>query len=61
MSNKVLVIQERSSNRTDKSVKATLKSLGLGRIGNKRIHALTPSTKGMLRAVEHLITLVEVK
>lgn len=34
---------------------STLKSLGLGRIGKVRIHSATPSTLGMIKAVEHLV------
>ena len=36
-------------------------SLGLRRIGAGRVHPLTPSLRGALRRVEHLVSIEEVK
>ena len=57
MSNKekVIVVQVRSGNRCHKRSIATLKALGLGRIGRRKEHVLTPATKGMIEAVAHLV------
>ena len=52
---KVIVIQVRSGNRSTKRCIATLEALGLGRIGRKKEHKLTPATQGMLNAVAHLV------
>ncbi len=52
---KVQVVQVRSGNRRDKRTNQTLKALGLGRIGKVKEHALTPSTRGMIEAVQHLV------
>lgn len=52
---KVIVRQVRSANRRTNRIKATLSALGLGRIGNERVHLLSPSVYGMLRQVRHLI------
>jgi large subunit ribosomal protein L30 len=40
-----------------KSQRATLVGLGLGRIGKQRTLQDTPSTRGMARAVQHLIVI----
>jgi large subunit ribosomal protein L30 len=52
---KVKVIQVRSGNRCDKRTIATLKALGLGRIGKVKEHKLTSATRGMIDAVSHLV------
>ena len=36
------------------------RSLGLRRVGASRVHALTPSLRGALRRVEHLVSIEEV-
>ena len=56
---KVLVTQIRSAIGRDEKQKATIRSLGLGRIGRQRVHQLSPSTAGMLKAVRHLVTVEE--
>lgn len=55
----VEVRQVRSANRTTVRIQETLKGLGLGRIGNSKVHTLTPATLGMIRAVEHLVSVSE--
>lgn len=52
----VEVTQVRSANRRNRKNLETLEGLGLGKIGRKRVHVLTPSTEGMIRAVAHLVT-----
>lgn len=52
---KIVVVQVRSGNRSNKRCLATLAALGLGRVGKKREHKLTPDTQGMLNAVSHLV------
>ena len=56
---KVIVVQVRSGNRCNKRSIATLKALGLGRIGKRKEHTLTASTRGMIDAVAHLVDLEE--
>jgi large subunit ribosomal protein L30 len=53
---KVKVSQIRSSIDRPKDQKETLVALGLGRIGKSRELDLTPSIKGMIKKVAHLIT-----
>ena len=57
---KLKVIQIRSGLGRGKSQLATLKGLGLGRIGKTRVLENTPSVKGMVNKVEHLIKVEEV-
>lgn len=57
----VEITQVRSANRTTDRIQNTLKGLGLGRIGKSKVHTLTPATQGMIRAVEHLVTVSEAK
>jgi large subunit ribosomal protein L30 len=47
--------QVRSSNGVSPSQRATLRSLGLGRIGRRSSHPDSPQFQGMLRVVRHLI------
>lgn len=57
----VTVRQIRSANRKPKDQEATLKGLGLGKIGRTRTLEDTPSVRGMIRAVQHLVEVVEEK
>jgi len=41
--------------------RATVRSLGLRKIGSSAVHEDTPAIKGMVRAVSHLVTVEEVK
>ncbi|EPH07115.1 ribosomal protein L30 [Propionibacterium sp. oral taxon 192 str. F0372] len=43
------------------SARATLRALGLKRIGDQVSHADRPEIRGMVRAVRHLVVLEEVK
>lgn len=54
----VIVRQTRSDIGRTERFRATLRALGLGRIGAERQLPLTPAVKGMLRTVE---TVIEVR
>ena len=58
---KVLVKQVRSGNGRVPEIKATLRALGVGRIGSAREHSLTKPVYGMLRRVRHLVLVKEVQ
>jgi large subunit ribosomal protein L30 len=47
--------QVRSSNGTDPKQKATLKALGLGRIGKSVERKDSPQLQGQLKVVSHLV------
>jgi large subunit ribosomal protein L30 len=51
----VKVIQVRSRNGADKRQIATLRSLGLRRIGHSVEHEPTPQIEGMVHTVRHLV------
>jgi large subunit ribosomal protein L30 len=51
----VKIEQVRSANGTDPKQKATLKALGLGRIGRSVEHKDSPQLQGQLRVVSHLV------
>ncbi len=51
-----VVTQHRSRNGADKRQLATLRSLGLRRIGHTVTVEDSPQARGMLHAVRHLIT-----
>jgi len=55
----VHVRQTGSSTRRPPDQAATLRGLGLGRIGKERELEDTPSVRGMIRKVAHLIEIVE--
>jgi large subunit ribosomal protein L30 len=55
----VTVRQIRSANRKPAIQTATLKGLGLGKIRRTRTLEDTPSVRGMIRAVDHLVEIVE--
>jgi len=57
----VTVRQIRSANRKPDVQAATLRGLGLGKIRRTRILEDTPAVRGMIRAVEHLVEVVEEK
>lgn len=40
----------------DKRQKATVKALGLNKIGSSAVHAESDSIKGMIRRIVHLLT-----
>jgi large subunit ribosomal protein L30 len=55
----VKVTQFKSRNGSDKSQLATLRSLGLRRIGHTVEVADTPAARGMLHKVRHLVRIEE--
>ena len=57
----VTVRQIRSANRRPETQAATLRGLGLGKIRRERTLEDTPSVRGMIRAVQHLVEVVDDK
>ncbi|HWU26224.1 MAG TPA: 50S ribosomal protein L30 [Rhizomicrobium sp.] len=57
----VTVRQVRSANRKPEAQAATLRGLGLGKLHRMRTLEDTPSVRGMIRAVAHLVEIVEEK
>jgi len=57
----VTVRQIRSANRKPEVQAATLRGLGLGKIRRERTLEDTPSVRGMINAVKHLVEIVEDK
>jgi large subunit ribosomal protein L30 len=55
----VKVRQTRSQIRRPEAQNATLKGLGLGRIGRERTLEDTPAVRGMIAKVAHLIEVTE--
>lgn len=51
--------QVRSGIGYEASQKATLKALGLGRIGRERVHVDNPQIRGMVSKVAHLVAVVD--
>ena len=51
--------QVRSQARRPAVQEATLKGLGLGKIGREKVLEDTPAVRGMIRAVGHLVEVVE--
>lgn len=58
---KLKVKQIRGTAGRDGRTKATLRALGLGRIGLEREHQANDSINGMIRRVQHLLEVSEVK
>jgi large subunit ribosomal protein L30 len=57
----VTVRQIRSANRKPEIQAQTLRGLGLGKIRRTRTLEDTPSVRGMIHAVKHLVEIVEEK
>ena len=57
----VTVRQVRSANRRPEKQAATLRGLGLGKIGRIRTLEDTPAVRGMIRAARNLVEVVEEK
>jgi large subunit ribosomal protein L30 len=57
----ITVRQIRSANRKPEVQAATLRGLGLGKIRRTRTLEDTPAVRGMIRAVRHLVEVVEEK
>ena len=55
----VLITQIRSAIRREKSQAATLRGLGLNKIGRTRELEDTPSIRGMIAKVDHLLKVEE--
>jgi large subunit ribosomal protein L30 len=55
----VKISQVRSANGTDPKQKATLRALGLGRIGRSVEREDSPQLQGQLRVVSHLVEVSE--
>ena len=55
----VTVRQIRSANRRPETQAATLRGLGLGKIRRTRTLEDTPAVRGMIRAVQGLVEIVE--
>ena len=55
----VTVRQIRSANRKPEIQAATLRGLGLGKMHRTRTLEDTPSVRGMIHAVKHLVEIVE--
>ena len=53
------ITQRKSRNGCDKKQLATLRSLGLRRIGHSVEHSDTPAIRGMLHKVRHLVEVEE--
>jgi large subunit ribosomal protein L30 len=56
---KLIVTQRRSRNGCDERQRATLRSLGLRRIGQSAEHTDTPQVRGMIAKVAHLVEVSE--
>jgi large subunit ribosomal protein L30 len=57
---KTLVVRQiRSANRRPAIQTATLKGLGLGKMHRTRTLEDTPSVRGMIRSIQHLVEIVE--
>ena len=57
----VTVRQIRSANRKPDIQAATLRGLGLGKIRRERTLEDTPSVRGMINSIKHLVEIVEEK
>ena len=57
----VTVRQIRSAARRPESQAATLRGLGLGKIRRERTLEDTPSVRGMIKSISHLVEIVEDK
>ncbi len=58
---KIKVTQIRSKIRRPKNQKLTLEALGLKRIDHSVEHDATPAILGMVRTVNHLVSVEEIK
>ena len=56
---KIKIKQVKSRNNRPMDQKRTLESLGLGRIGTETEREDTPSLRGMLNKVSHLVEVIE--
>jgi large subunit ribosomal protein L30 len=56
---KLTITQTRSEIKRPADQKATLRALGLGRIGRRVEHEATPQIRGMVAKVKHLVSIEE--
>ncbi len=59
MAGQFRVTQTKSAIGTKPKHRGALRALGLGRIGKTRVHQDTPSARGQVATVPHLIEVVE--
>lgn len=55
----IKIVQVRSSIKSPKVQKLTLKALGLKKLNRVKEHNDTPQIRGMIAAVQHLVKVVE--
>ena len=60
MAKKVKIKQIRSAIGRLKNQKLTVKALGLKKVGSTVVHDDTPSVRGMINTVKHLVTVEDV-
>ena len=58
---KVRVTKIRSVIKRPKDQKLTMEALGLRKIGQTRVHNLTPQIQGMINKVQHLVKVEEIQ
>lgn len=58
-SKKIIITQTRSSINAPKVQKRTLEALGLRKLHTPKEHSATPEILGMVRKVNHLVTITE--
>ena len=56
---KLRVTQVRSASDKGKKQRGTIRALGLKRLGHTVVHEDKPEIRGMIKAVEHLVTVEE--
>jgi large subunit ribosomal protein L30 len=61
MARKLEIQQRRSAIKRQQSQKLTLEALGIKRLQQKVVHEDTPSIRGMIRKISHLIEVREVE
>jgi large subunit ribosomal protein L30 len=58
---KLKVVQVRSALDRGARQRGTLRALGIRRIGHSVVHEDKPEIRGMIKAVEHLVTVEEIE
>lgn len=61
MAGKLEIQQRRSAIKREQSQKLTLEALGMKRLHQKVLHEDTPSIRGMIRKISHLVEVQEVE
>ena len=61
MANKLLITWVKSSIGYEKSQKATVRALGLRRLGQTVEHADTPVIRGMVNKVKHMLSVEKIE